>query len=102
MSTFWKACEVYFPMQLEPTSLGSPFGLPTNFSDDWSEGQESSRDRTLVQLPMQNCTILQRFEMHAAHVLKAYQVYFHTQQTARHFDFPLKRYDSISADWSGA
>jgi hypothetical protein len=55
----------------------------------------------LVQLSMQNCTILHSFVMHATYGQKADRVYFHIQQTARHFDFPLGSYDSISGNCSG-
>jgi hypothetical protein len=33
-----------------------------------------------IQLPMQNCTTVQYFVVHAAHGVKAYQVSFPTQQ----------------------
>jgi glucan biosynthesis protein len=39
--------------------------------------------------------------MHATHGWKAYRIYFHTQQTARHFNFPIKNYGQISGDCSG-
>ena len=61
---------------------------------------KSSRDRILVQLPVQNYTNLQCFMMHAAHGWKAYWVYFHTQQMAHHFDFSLGTYISFSGDYS--
>ena len=51
----------------------------------------------LVQLLVQNCIILQCF---AAHGWKFYWVYFHTQQTTPHFDFPLGSYNSFSGDCS--
>ena len=54
----------------------------------------------LVQLSVQNCIILQCFVTHAAHGWKSYWVYFHTQQTAPHFDFPLESYNSFSEDRS--
>jgi hypothetical protein len=49
---------------------------------------------------MQNCTNLQSFVVHAAHGWKALQVYFHTQQTVRHLDFPIRNYGQISGDCS--
>jgi hypothetical protein len=41
----------------------------------------------LVQLPIQNCTNLEGFVVHAAHGVKAYQVNFQTQQMAHHLKF---------------
>jgi hypothetical protein len=57
------------------------------------KGQESSRRFIYVQLPVQNYIIIQLFMVHATHGWKAYQVHFHNQQKARHFDFSLKSYD---------
>jgi hypothetical protein len=62
-------------------------------SEDWSKGQESSRRFIYVQLLVQNYIIIQLFMVHATHGWKAYQVHFHNQQKARHFDFSLKSYD---------
>ena len=39
--------------------------------------------------------------LHVAHGWKAYEVYFHTQQTARHLDFVLRSYGHISGDCLG-
>jgi hypothetical protein len=50
----------------------------------------------LVQIPVQNCTNLRSFVVHAAHGWKALRVYFHTQQTAHHLDLPIKSYGQIS------
>jgi hypothetical protein len=52
----------------------------------------------LVQLPMQNCTILQHYVMHAAHRWKDYWVYFHTQQMDCNLDFPRLSYCQITED----
>ena len=38
--------------------------------------------------------------VHVAHGWKAYQVYFHTQQTAPLVDFPIRSYGQISGDCS--
>ena len=72
-----------------------------HISSDCSEGQQSSRDRVVVQLPVQNCMNLQSFVVYAAHGWKALLVYFHTQKTVRHLDFPIKSYGQISGECSG-
>ena len=51
-----------------------------------------------VQLPMQNCTTVQSFVLHAAHGWKAYHVIFPTQQTSYHLDFPIRSYGRFSGD----
>ena len=55
----------------------------------------------LGQLPVQNCTNLQSIMVHATHGYKALRVYFHTQQTVHHLDFPIRSYGQISGDCSG-
>ena len=45
-----------------------------------------------VQVPMENCTILQYLVVHDAHGVKAYQVNFSTQQTTRQLEFPRWSY----------
>jgi hypothetical protein len=67
-------------------------------SEDCSEGQQSSWDRMLGQLPVQNCSNLQSFMVHATHGWKALRVYFHTQQMVRHLDLPIRSYGQISGD----
>jgi hypothetical protein len=39
--------------------------------------------------------------MHAEHGWKVYRVYFHSKQTACHFDFPIRSYGQISGDCLG-
>ena len=41
MRTCWKACRVYFPMNLMATSLDTPYCLQTRIRTDCSEGQQS-------------------------------------------------------------
>jgi hypothetical protein len=41
---------------------------------------------------MKNCTNLEGFVVHATHDVKAYQVNFQIQQTARHLNFPRWSY----------
>ena len=62
-----------------PSILDFPVLRYKKSSEDWSEGQQSSQDRMLVQLLVQNYTNLQSFMVHAAHGWKALRVYFHTQ-----------------------
>ena len=51
-----------------------------------------------VQLPMQNCTTVQCFMLHAAHGWKPYHAIFPTQQTSYHLDFPIRSYGRFSGD----
>ena len=51
-----------------------------------------------VQLPMQNCTTVQYFVLHAAHGWKAYHISFPTQQTSYHLGFPIRSYGRFSGD----
>jgi hypothetical protein len=39
--------------------------------------------------------------VHATHGWKALRIYFHTQETIRHVDFPIRSYGQISGDCSG-
>ena len=51
-----------------------------------------------VQLPIQNCTTVQYFVVHATYGAKSYQVSFPTQQTSYHLDFPRWSYCQITED----
>ena len=51
-----------------------------------------------VQIPIQNCTTIQCFVLHAAHGGKHYHIIFPTQQTSYHLDFLIKIYDQFSGD----
>ena len=51
-----------------------------------------------VQLPIQNCTTIQCFVLHAAYGWKAYHFSFPTHQTSYHLDFLIKSYDRFSGD----
>jgi hypothetical protein len=47
-----------------PCILEFPMLRYDKISEDWLEGQESSRGFSYVQLSVQNCTILQYFMVH--------------------------------------
>ena len=101
MRTFWKAYQVYFPMEQGPSIFDVPMLRYQQICEDCSDGQQSSRNRMLGQLPVQNCINLQSFMVHATHGWKALRVYFHTQKTVCHLDFPIRSYGQISGDCSG-
>ena len=42
MRICWKACRVYFPMNVVATSFDTPYCLQTRISTDCSEGQQSA------------------------------------------------------------
>ena len=46
MRTFWKAYQVYFPMEYISSTLDYPLMRSEYFSEDWSEGQQCARRST--------------------------------------------------------
>jgi hypothetical protein len=46
-----------------------------------------------VQVPVQNCIILQYFMKHTMHDVKGYQIIFPTHMVPRHLDVPSWSYD---------
>jgi hypothetical protein len=55
-----------------------------------------------VQVPMQNCIILQYFVMHTMHCVEGYQVMFPTHLVPCHLDVPSWSYDQNIEDQSEA
>jgi hypothetical protein len=51
-----------------------------------------------VQVPMQNCTNIQYFMVHAARSVKVHQVNFPMHLTARHLEFPRWSYCQNTKD----
>jgi len=58
MKTCWKACRVYFPMNLVATSLDTPYYLQTRISTDFSEGQQSVVTEFWYNLPCKTVPII--------------------------------------------
>jgi len=57
MRTCWKACRVYFPMNLVATSLDTLYCLQTRISTDSSEGQQSIVTECWYKLPSKTVPI---------------------------------------------
>ena len=74
MSNRWKDYEVYFPTQQVSRHLDLPIRIYSQIIEDCSESQGSARGFILLKVPVQDCTILQCFMVHATHSSKAYQV----------------------------
>ena len=74
MSTRWKVYEVYFPTQQVSRHFDFPIRIYGRNIEDCSESQGSARGFILLKVPVQDCTILQCFMVHATHSSKAYQV----------------------------
>jgi hypothetical protein len=97
LSTFWEDYEVYFPIQETGCNLDVPIIRYDQFSEDRSEGQQSSKDRMLVQLLVQVCINMSRSMVQVIiHDWKSYQVHFPTQQMAHHLDFRADNNDQFT------
>ena len=100
MWTFWKAYQVYFPMQHIPPHLEVTIKSYAQISQDCSKVNSLSWQNVgttshakLYQSTMfcdACCTWMESLVSLLSH-----------QQTARHFDFPLGSYNSFSGDCSG-
>jgi hypothetical protein len=66
------------------------------FSEDCSEGQQSSQDKMLVQILVQVCINMSYSMVQFIHGWKAYQVHFQNQQTAHHLNFQAKNKDQFT------
>jgi hypothetical protein len=65
-------------------------GFPLGYTKETEGYTRASRQLHMLRILIQVCTISGRDRIHALHGWKHHQVKIPTQQTARHFDFPIR------------
>jgi hypothetical protein len=74
--------------------------LPAWQPSDFEQTGQKINSQLNVQVPVQNCIILQYFMNHTMHGVKGYQIIFRTHLDPCHLDIPSWIYDQNIEDHS--